>query len=77
LGDSLTINPGGKLLTTSAEPDTTEGNTDLRLWDVETGKGMVVLDVPKAFIRNISFSIGGTLLAKDGDVEFLYGVPAQ
>jgi WD40 repeat protein len=47
----------------------------VRLWDVKTGKALAVLDGVNA--SNVAFSPDGTLLATDGNIVRLWGVPSH
>jgi len=68
-GPDVAFNPNGEVLASSSWDET------VRLWDVETGKALAILDVPH--VANFAFNPDGTLLATGGDVVRLWGVLAR
>jgi WD40 repeat protein len=64
---NITFHPDGRILASASSDGT------VKLWDVKTGEELAALGVSD--VSSVAFSPDGTLLATDGDIVRLWGVP--
>jgi WD40 repeat protein len=70
---------GALLLTGSGRPRNIQVDASLRLWDVETGEQLRILDTYAYFTQNVSFNQDQTMIAVavgDGTIR-VWGIPPQ
>jgi WD40 repeat protein len=68
-GANVTFSPNGQVLASYSWDGT------VQLWDVQTGKRLVVLEIPH--VAYFAFNPNGTLFATGGDIVRLWGIPEQ